>query len=94
MVRARYCDFLRDILLAVSRPLASSIVAAGLVFAVRSACGQPLSPLPRLVLETYVPLVTFLAMLLFATGQKSLYLDLLSGLRGPSSAKKKSLASA
>jgi len=85
---------LRDILLAVSPPLASSIVAAGLVFAVRSACGQPLSPLHRLVLETTVLLVTFLAMLLFATGQKSFYLDLLSGLRSPSSAKKKSLASA
>ena len=85
---------LRDILLAVSRPLASSIVAAGLAFAVRSAYGQSLSPLPRLVLESTVLLVTFLGMLLFATGQKSLYLDLLRGLRSPSSAKKKSLASA
>jgi O-antigen/teichoic acid export membrane protein len=85
---------LRDVLLAVSRPLASSIVAAGLAFAVRSVYGQSLSPVPRLVLETTVLLVTFLGMLLFATGQKSLYLDLLRGLREPSSAKVKSMASA
>jgi PST family polysaccharide transporter len=82
-----------DVLLAVSRPLASSIVAGGLAFAVRSAYGQSLSPLPRLVLETAVLLITFLGMLLFAAGQKSLYLDLLRGLREPSSAKEKSLAS-
>jgi O-antigen/teichoic acid export membrane protein len=83
-----------DVLLAVSRPLASSIVAAALAFAVRSVYGQSLSLLPRLVLETTVLLVTFLGMLLFATGQKSLYLDLLRGLREPSLAKEKSLASA
>jgi O-antigen/teichoic acid export membrane protein len=84
---------LRDVLLAVSPPLASSLVAAGLAFAVRSVYGQSLSPMPRLVLETTVLLLTFLGMLLFATGQKSLYLDLLGGLRKPS-AKEKSLASA
>ena len=83
-----------DVLLAGSRPLASSMVGAGLAFAVRSVYGQSLSPLPRLVLEITVLLVTFMAMLLFATGQKSLYLGLLRGLREPSSAKEKSLASA
>jgi PST family polysaccharide transporter len=83
-----------DVLLAVSRPLASSVVAAGLAFAVRSVYGQSLSPLPRLVLETTVLLVTFLGLLLFATGQKSLYLDLLRGLREPAPTEEKSLASA
>jgi O-antigen/teichoic acid export membrane protein len=83
-----------DVLLAVSRPLASSIVASGLAFAVRSAYGQGLSPLPRLVLEISVLLLTFIAMLLFATGQKALYMDLIRGLRGPSSAAEKSMASA
>jgi O-antigen/teichoic acid export membrane protein len=83
-----------DVLLTVSRPLASSIVAAGLAFGVRSVYGQLLSPLPRLVLESTVLLVTFLGILLFATGQKLFYLDLLRGLKGPSSAKEKSLASA
>jgi len=86
---------LRDILLAVSRPLASSIVAAGLAFAVRFFYGQWLPPLPRLVLESTVLLATFLGLLVFVAGQKSLYLDLLRGLRGPSSVKEeKSLVSA
>jgi len=84
---------LRDVLLTVSRPLVSSIVAAGLAFAVRSVYGHSLSPLPRLALETTVLLATFLGVLLFGTGQKSLYLDLFRGLMA-SSAKEKSLASA
>jgi len=83
----------RDILLTVSRPLASSIVAGGLAFGVRLAYGPMLPPLPRLALESAVLLVTFGAMLLFVTGQKSFYLDLLRGLKGPSSVKEKSLVS-
>jgi hypothetical protein len=50
--------------------------------------------LSRLLLEVAVLLGTFLVMLLFATGQKALYLDLLRGLRGRSSDGEKSLASA
>jgi hypothetical protein len=69
-------------------------VAAGLAFAVRSAYGQGLTPLPRLLLEISVLLVTFIVMLLFATGQKALYMDLIRGLRGPSSGAEKSMASA
>jgi O-antigen/teichoic acid export membrane protein len=76
---------LRDILLAVSRPLASGILAGGLAFGVQLICGQFISPLSRLVLESSVLLVTFYGALLFAAGQKSLYLDLLRGLKGPSS---------
>jgi O-antigen/teichoic acid export membrane protein len=84
----------RDILLTVSRPLASSILAGGLALGVRSVYGQLLSALPRLVLESALLLVTFVGILLFVTGQKELYLDLLRGLKGPSTAKKESLASA
>jgi O-antigen/teichoic acid export membrane protein len=74
----------KDILLAVFRPLASSVVAGIAAFGVHSLCGQ-LFPSPvRLVLECAVLLVVFAAMLLFATGQKSLYLDLLRGLRNSS----------
>jgi O-antigen/teichoic acid export membrane protein len=83
-----------DVLRTLSRPLASSIVAGGLAFGIRLACGQSLSPLPRLVLECAVLLVTFSAMLFFVTGQKSLYLDLLRGLIRPSSAKEKVFVSA
>jgi hypothetical protein len=43
----------RDILLNVSRPLVSSIVAGGLAFGVRVVFGQLLSPLPRLVREKH-----------------------------------------
>jgi O-antigen/teichoic acid export membrane protein len=78
---------LREVLLAVSRPLASSIVAGALAFEVRLVYGRSLSPLAGLVLESAVLLVTFVGMLLFASGQKALYLGLLRGLRGPSSAK-------
>ncbi|MGH2396991.1 MAG: oligosaccharide flippase family protein, partial [bacterium] len=66
-----------DVFLAVSRPLASSIVAGGVAFGVRLAIGQLLPPLPRLVLESTVLMVVFAAMLLFVMGQKSLLLDLL-----------------
>jgi PST family polysaccharide transporter len=72
----------RDILLAVSRPLASGILAGGLAFGVRLIGGSLVSPLPRLVLESSVLLITFFGVLLFVAGQKSLYLDLLRGLRG------------
>src|SRR5262249_5786360 len=75
---------LRDVLLAVSRPLASGILAGALAFGVRQICGPFVSPLPRLVLESSVLFVTFFGALLFAAGQKSLYLDLLRGLKGAS----------
>ena len=76
---------IRDILVAVSRPLASGLLAGGVAFSVGIICGQFLSPLPRLVLESGVLVTVFFGVLLFAAGQKSLYLDLLAGLR-PSSA--------
>jgi PST family polysaccharide transporter len=84
----------KDILIAVSRPLASSIVAAGVAFGVLLFGGQLLAPLPRLLLECSILLVTYLGMLLFVAGQKSFYVDLLRGLNGPSAVEEKSLASA
>jgi len=85
---------LLDIALAVIRPLGSSIVAAGLAFAVRCVYGQSISALPRLTLEVVVLLGVFLSLLLFATGQKSLYLGLLRSLRQSSSTEKETLVSA
>ncbi len=84
----------RDVLLAVSRPLASSIAAAALAFAVRFFYGQGLPPLPRLVLESSVLLVAFVGILLFVAGQKVFYLDLLRGLIARPSIEKKTLVSA
>jgi len=85
---------LSDVLLIASRPFASSIVGAALAFMVRSIYGQSLSPLPRLALEITVLLATFAGMLLFATGQKALYLNLFRVLTDRTAGKKNSLASA
>ena len=76
----------RDILVAVSRPLASGILAGAIALGVQLICGQFVSPLLRLFLESAVLVTVFFVVLLFAAGQKSLYLNLLGGLRGPSSA--------
>ena len=74
---------LRDILLAVSRPAASGILAGTLAFEGQLIFGQFVPPLLRLVLESGVLFIGFFGMLLFVAGQKALYLDLLQGLRGP-----------
>jgi PST family polysaccharide transporter len=78
----------RDILSAVSGPLASGILAGVLAFGVRRISDEFVSPLPRLLLESSVLFATFFSVLLFAAGQKSLYLDLFRGLKGSSSATK------
>jgi O-antigen/teichoic acid export membrane protein len=78
----------RDILSAVSRPLASGVLAGVLAFGVRMISDEFVSPLPRLLLESSVLFATFFSVLLFAAGQKSLYLDLFRGLKGSSSATK------
>ena len=75
---------LRDVLLAVSRPLAAGILSGGLAFGVRVICGQFVSPFARLFLESGVLFLAFFAVLLFVAGQKSLYLDIFGGLKGPS----------
>ncbi|MGO9228069.1 MAG: lipopolysaccharide biosynthesis protein, partial [Bryobacteraceae bacterium] len=84
----------RDILLAGSRPFASSIAAAGLAYAVRAFYAHWLPLVPRLVLESGVLLVAFFGILLFVAGQKSLYLNLLRGLAKPSATKEAGLVSA
>lgn len=83
-----------DVLLTAGKPLVSGVVAGGLAFGVRMAWGHRLSPLPRLVLECGVLLVAFLGILLFVAGQKSLYLDLLRGLKSSPAVEEKSLVSA
>jgi O-antigen/teichoic acid export membrane protein len=82
-----------DILRTVSRPLASIIPAAGLAFGVRFLFGPMLSPVARLLLECTVLFITYSGVLLFVAEQKSFYLDLLRGLKTPSSAEEKSLVS-
>jgi len=76
-----------EVLSAASRPLASSIVAAGFAYAVRYVYAGSLPPLPRLALECAVLMVVFMVTLLFDAGQKRLYLDLFRGLRRATPAK-------
>lgn len=82
-----------DILRAVSRPLASAIVAVGLAWGVHFLIGRSLSPFSRLLLELTAVLIGYLGVLLSAAEQRSFYLGLFGGVTRPSSVQKKSLAS-
>jgi len=84
----------RDIVVTISGPLVSSAVAGLLAFGVRFAYGYALSPIPRLILEIAVLFSAFAGLLLFATGQKRFYLDLLRGLKGRPAVQGQTLASA
>jgi O-antigen/teichoic acid export membrane protein len=84
-VRGTVISF-RDILVTVSRPLGSAILAGALALAIRLFWVQALPPLPRLLLESTALLVAFFGLLLFAAGQKTLYLDLFRGLTRPAKA--------
>ena len=83
-----------DMLSTVSRPLASSLVAGVIAYAVRVLCVQRLSSFALLSLESTVVFAVYLAIVVFATGQRLFYLDLLRGLKGTSSAKEETLVSA
>ncbi len=83
-----------DVLSTVRWPLASGAVGAAIAFGARSLYGRLLPTLPRLILECIVMGAVYLAMLFFASGQKSFYLDLLRGLKGSSAVKAKELVSA
>ena len=76
----------RDILVAVSRPLASGIFAGGIALGARMIWGEGLLPLPRLIIECTILFSAFFMVLFFVAGHKALYLDVLGGLRKPSSA--------
>ena len=77
---------LSDLLLAIARPLASGILAAGLVFGIRHFWGGAILPLPRLIICTTAVLCFYLGILLYALGQKPLYVEILRGFMRSSSA--------
>jgi hypothetical protein len=83
----------RDILLCVSRPMATSLAGAALAFAVRTFYGQWLAPWPRVILESGVLFAASFAMLMLFTKQKSLYLDLIRGLAARERFEEKSVVS-
>ena len=71
-----------DVLTTTARPLASSILAGGLAFVARWACGPSVPIWFRLVIESSILFIAFYTILLFVAGQKSLYLDVLRGAKG------------
>jgi len=77
-----------EVLVTVSRPLAAGFVSSALAFGVGLASVQ-LVPLTRLVIQTSALLITYAVLLVFATGQKSLYLDILRGFKYQRNGKKR-----
>ena len=65
----------RDILVTVIRPLLSGLVAALPAFAVYWFTLPVLPTFPRLLLECSILVIVYTAMLFYAMGQKSFYLD-------------------
>ena len=75
----------KDLLRSVGRPFLSAVVAGAAAAGLRWGGLQALPPFPMAALGCAFLLVVYLAMLLYATGQKDFYLDLLRGLRKRSS---------
>ncbi|HTT22817.1 MAG TPA: lipopolysaccharide biosynthesis protein [Candidatus Sulfotelmatobacter sp.] len=82
----------RDILVTVSRPLASSVVAGTVAFGVCSVYGQ--SHLARLIVGGFVLTTIYSTTILYVMGQKSFYADLLQKFIRRSAVEEKALASA
>ena len=71
----------QDILVTASRPLVSGILAGGVAYAAGLVAGPSLPPLVRLALESSALFVAFFGVLLFFAEQRSLYVELLFGVR-------------
>lgn len=84
----------RDVISAVSRPFASGVVAGGITYVLAISFGQLLPPLPKAILEIGVLLAVYLGILLLVTGQASVYMDVLRGLKWSASIKGEEPASA
>jgi PST family polysaccharide transporter len=82
-----------DIVSTVSRPLISIIPAAGLAIAAILLFGAKMSPLARLVTGNAILFISYFAVLLFAAGQKTFYVDLFRGMTA-SAPKERNAASA
>jgi PST family polysaccharide transporter len=85
---------LRDILVAVSRPLVSGVIAGALAFGAQYICGPSLSHLVRLVLGGTVLFCAYAGILLYVMGQKAVYWDLIRAMIRRSSIEEKTLVPA
>jgi O-antigen/teichoic acid export membrane protein len=72
---------LRDILVTVSKPLASGLLGAVVALGVHQLCLPLMSALPRVVIAGVVLLIVYVLMLFYVMGQKALYIDVLKGFR-------------
>jgi PST family polysaccharide transporter len=72
---------LRDILVTVSKPLASGLLGAVVALGVHQLCLPLMPALPRVVIAGAVLLAVYVVMLFYAMGQKALYIDVLRGFR-------------
>lgn len=72
---------LYDIFATASRPFFSGIVAAAVAFGGQFFFAQSLSPLPRLLIEMSLLVITYTGMLFYAMGQKAMYKDLFQVMR-------------
>jgi O-antigen/teichoic acid export membrane protein len=84
----------KDIVVTVSRPLFSGLVAAAVAFGVQFFYGGALSALPRLVIGVALLLSVYLGMLMYVMGQKDFYVDLFRNLLSPPVVEEKVLVSA
>jgi len=73
---------LRDIVVTISRPLISAIVAGAMTFGIQFSIDGPLSPILRLILGMCILLSVYIWMIMFVMGKKAFYMDLLQSLRG------------
>jgi PST family polysaccharide transporter len=70
-----------DVLLTVSRPLASVAPAGVISYLANRYVAESLPPLPRLCLETAVLFLIYFTVLIFIAGQKDLFLELFRSFR-------------
>lgn len=82
----------KDVMMAISRPLAATVVAGLLAFGACRFCGS--SHLIRLIVGGAVLAGTYAGMLLYVMGQRSFYIDLAKNLIGRRTAREEALASA
>jgi PST family polysaccharide transporter len=81
---------LREVIATVARPLGAGVASGLLAFAAAFACAH-VSSLVRLVVEMFVLLSSYGFLLLFVSGDRALYMDVLRGVRGTPVAEEKSL---
>ena len=71
---------LKDIFLAISRPLLSAVVATALAAGVALLLLESFPPMGRLLLGVSILLAAYVGMLFYVMGQKTFYLDLVRGM--------------